>query len=354
MRKIFHGVLILVVLSFLSFFYYDFINAKDETTISFQQADNFIEEILNDHFQSADKEYQQLEFLYALQKRINQKNITNKNISVYSQAIHSQIKKLETQLDEVQKIVVWYSENLEKIYGYYKWNIDEEFLLITANSHGAYEYGTYLTAMDLIDYFDKRGKTQWFIIPTLNPDGLQIAIDDNFSEWFYLEGRWNKNNVDINRNFCTQNFTSWEYIKSFWWEEQILSKWNTCWDQLETQIIDSLFQKFRFSHVLDFHSLGAIIFIPDNGLNDPKIVNFAKQTQKLLWNNYDFHLEWFDSLEQNYFVEKYEFDEGGKSIYTGFMAQYIYEKYNIPAIVIEFEYHGRIEKRTRNLEKLLK
>jgi hypothetical protein len=106
MRKIFHGVLILVVLSFLSFFYYDFINAKDETTISFQQADNFIEKILNDHFQSADKEYQQLEFLYALQKRINQKNITNKNISVYSQAIHSQIKKLETQLDEVQKVVV--------------------------------------------------------------------------------------------------------------------------------------------------------------------------------------------------------------------------------------------------------
>jgi len=349
-----HILLSFLAVIFLSLFCFDFINAKDETTITTKQANVFIDNILDKNFHWLDQKHQQLKFLNALENRILSLKTQNKNISVYLQAIQSHKKILEEQLQWVQKILVWYSQNHREIYGYYKWDIDKDFLLITANSHGWYEYGTYLTALDLIQYFEEKDKNQWFIIPTLNPDGLQIAIDDNFQQGFYLEWRSNSNNVDINRNFCTKNFSSWKYLKSFGGENKLIWKWEKCWDQLETQIIDTIFDTFSFSQVLDFHSLGAILFIPDNGFDDPRVVEFAQKTQELFWNHYDFNAKFTTQFQKNIAIQRYEFDEWGKNIYTWFLAQYIYETYNIPAIVVEFEYHWRVEKQARNLENLLK
>ena len=347
-------VLWVVFCIFFSFICFDFISAKDQKSITLSQADKVIEGILKKNFLWIDAKHQQLDFLNKLDKRLDQVSDKNQNVVIFSQAVENTIKNLEIELSGVQKVVVWYSEELKEIYGYYKWDIDKDFLLITANSHGAYEYGTYLTALDLIEYFESQGKSQWFIIPTLNPDGLQIAIDDNFSKWFYLEWRSNANNVDINRNFCTKNFSSWEYVKTFWWQRALIWTWVECADQLETQVIDTIFSAFSFSQMIDIHSLWAIIFIPDGWFNDQKVLDFANNIQQILWNNYDFTSKYSNNYQKNKLIQRYEFDEWGKNIYTWVLAQYIYETYNIPAIILELQYHGRIEKKLRWIEKLLK
>ena len=339
---------------FVSFFCFDFISANEEKLITQNQANNILEKVLDKNFSWLDAKYKQIEFLKKLSNKLENISEKSQNIRIFSQVLENKIVDLEIQLSGVQKVVVWYSEELKEIYGYYKWDIWEDFLLIVANSHGAYEYGTYLTALDLIQYLRDQGKSQWFIIPTLNPDGLQVAIDDNFSKWFYLQWRWNKNDVDINRNFCTKNYSNGEYLKFFWGERKLLSKWEMCWDQLETKVIDNIFRYFSFSNVLDIHSLWWIIFVPDGWFNDSNTLNFADTIQQILWKNYEFNSQFSNNYQKNLRIQRYEFDEWGKNIFTGVLAQYIYETYNIPAIILELEYHGRVEEKLRWIEKLLK
>lgn len=354
MFKTSHIFLSFLVFIFISFFCFDFISANEEKLISQTQADNILEKVLEKNFSWLNSKHKQFEFLEKLSIRLENISESSQNILIFSQSVENKLIDLEIQLSGVQKIVVWYSEELRKIYGYYKWDISEDFLLILANSHGAYEYWTYLTALDLIEYFESQGKSQWFIVPTLNPDGLQIAIDDNFSKWFYLEWRGNNNNVDINRNFCTKNFSSGEYVKFFWGERKLLSKWDSCGNQLETQVIDNIFRYFSFSNVLDLHSLWGIIFIPDGWFDDQKVLDFTNNVQEILWNSYEFNSQFSNNYQKNILIQRYEFDEWGKNIFTWVLAQYIYETYNIPAIILELEYHGRVEKKLRGIEKLLK
>ncbi len=353
MFKTSHIFLSFLVFIFISFFCFDFISANEEKIITQTQADNILEKVLEQNFSWLNSKHKQLDFLEKLSIRLENISESSQNILIFSQSVENKLIDLEIQLSGVQKIVVWYSEELREIYGYYKWDISEDFLLILANSHGSYEYGTYLTALDLIDYFEAQGKTQWFIVPTLNPDGLQIAIDDNFSKWFYLEWRGNKNNVDINRNFCTQNYSTGEYVKTFWWESKLLSKWENCGSQLETQVIDNVFRYFSFSNVLDIHSLWGIIFIPDGWFENSNTLNFADKIQKILWNSYEFNSQYSNNYQKNILIQRYEFDEWWKNIFTWVLAQYIYETYNIPAIILELEYHGKVEKKLRGIEKLL-
>lgn len=347
MRKIQHIWFIVFVLWIIGFYCFDFIYANQNKIISSQKADNIIQKVIDEKFTGLDKTYKQRDFLSLLNIKISQLPSENPNMKILQESVENKITQLEKQIVWVQKVIVWYSQQNREIYWYFRWDIEKDFLLITANSHGGYEYGTYLTALDLIDYFDRWGKTQWFIIPTLNPDGLQIAIDDDFSQWYYLWARSNANNVDINRNFCTKNYSSGEYVKSFWWESKRMSKGQKCSDEPETKVIDNIFRYFSFSHALDFHSLWSIIFIPDNWFQDQEVVDFALRTKNLLWKRYDFN----PNIAEK--VQRYEFDEWGKNIYTGFLSQYIYENFQIPAIVVEFQYHGRIQRETRNLKKLL-
>ena len=72
-------------------------------------------------------------------------------------------------------------------------------LLFVGGIHGEYEYNSVLLAREFIKYFESNTESipnsiKVTIIPNLNPDGL---VDEKYND----VGRFNANDVDLNRNF---------------------------------------------------------------------------------------------------------------------------------------------------------
>ena len=88
-------------------------------------------------------------------------------------------------------------------------------ILFVGGSHGGYEWNTSLVAYELMDYLTANPKVipagvKITVIPVLNPDGLRKvtgkegrfnASDVSPSSDVRISGRFNANNVDLNRNF---------------------------------------------------------------------------------------------------------------------------------------------------------
>ena len=99
----------------------------------------------------------------------------------------------------------------------YRFGTGETELLYVGGVHGGYEWNSILLAYEFIDYLDANLDTipdnlTINVIPNLNPDGLyqatglegQFAVTDitDYSMHETGEGRFNANNVDLNRNFA--------------------------------------------------------------------------------------------------------------------------------------------------------
>lgn len=98
----------------------------------------------------------------------------------------------------------------------YHFGEGETEVLFVGGVHGSYSWNTSLLAYELIDYLEKNSElipqnVTVTIIPALNPDGLALNLgtSDKFdsvdakklSETERIAGRFNANNVDLNRNF---------------------------------------------------------------------------------------------------------------------------------------------------------
>jgi len=97
----------------------------------------------------------------------------------------------------------------------YHYGTGSKELLFIADLHGGYEWNTALLAYNLMDYLAQNpnaipANEKVTVIPTLNPDGLAkvtgkdgrfTADDIPASQAATVPGRFNANNVDLNRNF---------------------------------------------------------------------------------------------------------------------------------------------------------
>ncbi|PIP55518.1 MAG: hypothetical protein COX06_02855 [Candidatus Zambryskibacteria bacterium CG22_combo_CG10-13_8_21_14_all_42_17] len=98
----------------------------------------------------------------------------------------------------------------------YHFGTGETEILFVGGTHGGYSWNTVLVAYEAMDYLEKNPRVipdnvKVTIIPVLNPDGLNevvgtssrfpqsAAVALSLSET--IPGRFNANNVDINRNF---------------------------------------------------------------------------------------------------------------------------------------------------------
>jgi hypothetical protein len=119
----------------------------------------------------------------------------------------------EAIIDESKSII---GESVEKrtITAYHYGTGDTELLFI-GGIHGGYEWNTTLVAYELMDYLEANPEAipqniKVTVIPVLNPDGLfkTVGTTDRFSpsdvpsnQSIQVDGRFNANNVDLNRNF---------------------------------------------------------------------------------------------------------------------------------------------------------
>ena len=97
----------------------------------------------------------------------------------------------------------------------YHYGTGAKELLFVGGIHGGYEWNTALVAYELMDYLTANpsavpANVKVTIIPVLNPDGLKkvtgkdgrfTKADVSTSENVVISGRFNANNVDLNRNF---------------------------------------------------------------------------------------------------------------------------------------------------------
>jgi len=219
-------------------------------------------------------------------------------------------KDLQSQ-NITKKVILGYSEKGLPIIAYYRWDPNKWFFGIFSNIHWGHEYWTYRSALKLKEKLEQQWKTGWFIIPTINPDWLELYKKWGLSQKFYKWGRVNSHKVDLNRNFCTKNFQSTNEVKKYSdWSTKILkstSNWQ-CWSESEVKTIVNTLKKYKFNKVISLHSLWKIFYIPNWTLDNQKILQFWKELKSKVFLSYDFYPSYQWAFERKNQVIKYEFD----------------------------------------------
>lgn len=275
---------------------------------------------------------------------------TNNLVKILSYWYKKVIQDTDIFYSKTHEINLWFTKSWKKIIAYYKWNPEKWYFWVFANIHWWYEYWSYTSAVNLLDTFNKSWKSWRFIIPTINPEWLDYYLNSVENRAFYTKWRVNSNNVDLNRNFCTKNFElntfvkNWEYFQTWiWW----------CNSEKETQIISKTLERFKFNQVVSLHSEWNIFYLPDDSIDDVKIRTFWNELHKLL-PSFDFDVSYNNKNEREQKIYKYEVDEWWSKLFTWTMITYIYETYNIPAILIELKKHWETEYELENLVNFLK
>lgn len=128
----------------------------------------------------------------------------------------------------------------------YHFGTGETELLFIGGVHGGYSWNTALLGYELIDYLDANPNlipenVTVTIIPVLNPDGLKATVGTigrfdeaaarAVSESTRIAGRFNTNEVDLNRNFdCDWSETSM-------WQNKEVSGGDKAFSEPETQAL---------------------------------------------------------------------------------------------------------------------
>jgi len=316
---------------------------------SYETIYNLIEQVLP---QDADmKYYSYVRLGAAISRRIeNEEDSWKKEHFIKIQDILSAGQRAHEYylIHEVQEVTLWFSEQGREIKWYFKWIPDNGYNLIVSNIHGAYEYGTYETALILLSELKKTDNVGWFIIPTLNPDGLQEYFERGYELSAYLDGRDNAHEIDLNRNFCTQNFRLAEIEK---YGKQMFTGREICNSEKETRVMVAALERFQFLRGVSLHSTGWVIYIPDNSIDDERVINYAVQLRNILpW--YDFYPNLSTPERREESIYGYEIDEWNSWEFTGTMETYIYETYDIPVLLLELDQHWKIEENLKNIFSL--
>ncbi len=141
-------------------------------------------------------------------------------------------------------------------------------LLFVGGIHGGYEWNTSLVAYELIDYLTANPSkipknVRVTVIPVVNPDGLEkvtgstgrfTADDVSKSESIVVAGRYNENNVDLNRNFDC------DWQKNAVWQTKTVSGGNAAFSEPESKAIRDYVTKNKPSAVVVWYSAGGGVF----------------------------------------------------------------------------------------------
>ncbi len=253
-----------------------------------------------------------------------------------------QLNETQTQ-DQEGKSIIGKSTEGRDITAYH-YGKGETNILFIGGIHGGYEWNTTLLAYEVIDYFEANPNTipaniKLTIIPVLNPDGLNKVVGT--SERFELSdvptslsdtviGRFNANEVDLNRNFDCD----WQTAGT--WQNKTVSGGSKAFSEPESQAIKNYIEKKNPEAVIAWYSAAGGVFSSscNNGVSTKTraLTNIYSEA-----SGYSGHEE-FDSYE-----------------ITGDMVNWLAKK-NIPAISVLLTDHDNTEwnKNKAGIEALLK
>ena len=169
--------------------------------------------------------------------------------------------KEEVVIEEANSKIIGYSVEGRPIESY-KFGSGEKNILFVGGVHGGYEWNSVLLAYEMIDYFETSlmavpDDLSISIIPALNPDGLYkfvgkegrfIALDVPVINNDIGVGRFNANDVDLNRNFDCK----WQPSSS--WKGNIVSAGYAAFSEPETVVLRDYVLKIKPESVTFWHS----------------------------------------------------------------------------------------------------
>ena len=235
-----------------------------------------------------------------------------------------------TEQNKLESVIGKSIENRD-ITAYYYGTGDNEILFI-GGIHGGYSWNTTLVAYELMSYLKTNpdiipNKVKVTVIPVLNPDGLAKVMETstiNFkpsdvvaSKAIQISGRFNANNVDLNRNFDCDWQTEGK------WQSKTVSGGNAVFSEPESQALKNYIETQTPRAVVVWYSAAGGVFASnchDGILPETNTLTniYAKAS------GYSAH-------------DKFDFYET-----TGDLANWLAKK-NIPAISVLLSTHQDIE-----------
>jgi len=151
----------------------------------------------------------------------------------------------------------------------YQYGTGSKELLFVGGIHGGYSWNTSTVAFDLIRYIeDNEGKIsediQITVIPVLNPDGLSdvapdyesgvVASDISATQAEKVAARFNRNNVDLNRNFDC------EWQENAKWQSRDVSGGTQAFSEPEARAIRDYVEESNPEAVVAWYSAGGGVY----------------------------------------------------------------------------------------------
>ncbi len=147
----------------------------------------------------------------------------------------------------------------------YHFGTGSKEILVVSGIHGGYEWNTVLVANDLINYLKQSPETvpadeSVTVIPILNPDGLAKVVDNSAaftaaditaSQSTQIAGRFNANQVDLNRNFDC------DWQANGVWQNTTESGGTGAFSELESRALES--------YITSHHITAAVVFYSSAG-----------------------------------------------------------------------------------------
>ncbi len=227
----------------------------------------------------------------------------------------------------------------------YRYGAGSAEILFVGGIHGGYEWNTTLVAYELVNYLKENpnvipNNLKVTVIPVLNPDGLNKVVGTsigNFSQAnvsssqaTVIAGRFNANNVDLNRNFDCD----WQAVGK--WQNKTVSGGNTVFSEPESLAIKNYVETNKPKAVVVWYSSAGGVYASSchNGVSaetNTLTKTYADASGYPAYQSFDFYT------------------------ITGDMVNWL-AKNNIPAISVLLTNHTDIEwaKNQKGAEALLK
>ncbi len=226
----------------------------------------------------------------------------------------------------------------------YRFGTGEKEILFVGGIHGGYSWNTSLVAFELMDYLKKNPSIvpeniKVTVIPVLNPDGLNKVVgtsgkfeasDVSEDQKVVVSGRFNADDVDINRNFDC------DWQASGKWQNKTVSGGDSAFSEPESLALKNYVEKNKPTAVIAWYSAAGGVYASNchNGVStDTSLLTkaFAKASGYKAYEDFDY----------------YEL--------TGDMVNW-FAKNNIPAISVLLTNHTDVEwsKNKAGIEAILK
>ncbi len=239
--------------------------------------------------------------IYFISKSVSTDVVVPENPNVTNPTTPVATTSVDVMEQNKEEMVIGKSAGGNDIMAYHYGTGDTE-LLFVGGIHGGYEWNTVLVAYQLMDYLKANPElvpenVKVTVIPVLNPDGLKTTVgttsrfsvsDVPSSQDKLVAGRFNGNNVDLNRNFeC-----DWQAVGK--WQNRDVSGGTAAFSEPESMALKNYVDGNKPTAVVAWYSSAGGVFASSchNGVSTGTAALtdlFAKASGYKAYQEFDFY-----------------------------------------------------------------